>query len=81
VQNAYSRAFAGTDDIFTRNDFTREFQRALKGCLKHGFSMDEAFAFVWNETADRIPLNEDDQAELYPRLIDWAKNLGCQISK
>jgi hypothetical protein len=56
-----------------KHEFRKHFQRSLKRCAAKGFSVEECFGIVWEETLDRNRLSEPDQKELYDELILWAK--------
>ncbi|MBI4662455.1 MAG: hypothetical protein HY735_26865 [Verrucomicrobia bacterium] len=58
--------------------FRREFQRALTKCVAKGFSVEECFGAVWEETLEQTELPESQQAKLYDQLIDWAKRLTVE---
>ena len=53
--------------------FRLRFQRSLRCCVRRQFSVAECFGLIWLETLEEVPLSEDEQAELYEELIDWAK--------
>ncbi|MCI0627238.1 MAG: hypothetical protein L0387_37270, partial [Acidobacteria bacterium] len=52
-----------------RAHFTRELVRYAR---KH-LSIAESFGLVFEQTLDRIPLDEDEQRDLYRELLNWAK--------
>jgi hypothetical protein len=54
--------------------FRHRFQRSLRSCVRRGFSVEEAFGMIWEETWEEVILSEREQSELYEELIDWAKN-------
>lgn len=56
--------------------FREQFQRSLRSCLRRGFSIEESFGMIWEETWEEIAINEREQAELYEELICWAKSCG-----
>jgi len=53
--------------------FRERFQRSLKSCIKRSFSVEECFGQVWQETLEVIALTEQEEAELYAELLEWAK--------
>ena len=57
-----------------KQQFREKFQRSLRCCVNRGFSVEESFGMIWVETWEEISLSEQEQAELYDELIDWAKN-------
>ena len=56
-----------------KDEFRQRFQRSLRACLRKGFSVEECFGLVWEETLDLIPLPEPEQGPLYEEMIQWAK--------
>jgi hypothetical protein len=56
-----------------KEQFRLKFQRSLRGCVRRGFSVEESFGMIWEETWEEVALSEREQAELYEELIDWAK--------
>jgi hypothetical protein len=59
----------------TRKDqFRLKFQRSLRACMRRGFSVEESFGMIWEETWEEIALSDAEQCELYEQLIEWAKN-------
>jgi hypothetical protein len=60
--------------ISRKEQFRQKFQRSLRSCVRRGFSVEESFGMIWEETWEEISLTEREQAELYEELIDWAKN-------
>src|SRR5262249_39954694 len=57
----------------TRKRFRAHFTRELARCVREHFSIAESFGLVFEQTLDRIPLNEDEQRHLYWELLLWAK--------
>lgn len=53
--------------------FRERFKNALRGCVRRGFSMEESFGMIWVETWEEISLSDEEQAELYGELLQWAK--------
>jgi hypothetical protein len=60
-------------DISAKDVFRHRFQRSLRSCVRRGFSVEEAFGMIWEETWEEVILSEREQSELYDELIDWAK--------
>jgi hypothetical protein len=56
--------------------FCGRFQKALRECIRHRFSVEESFGMIWVETLDEVPLLPEEQAQIYEQLIGWAKNCG-----
>jgi hypothetical protein len=54
--------------------FRQRFQRSMRSCVRRGFSVEESFGMIWEETWEEIALSERDQSELYDELIHWAKD-------
>jgi hypothetical protein len=57
----------------SQEQFRLQFQRALKLYLGGHQSLAEGFGIVWEETLEKVPLDDDSQARLYRELITWAK--------
>ena len=57
-----------------KDAFRSYFQSTLTQCLKRGFSPEECFGLVWEETLDRVSPSESDQRELFGELIAWARS-------
>ena len=57
-------------------EFRNHFQRSLKKCVAKGFSVEDSFGIVWEETLERIPLRDSEYGKLYEQLIAWAKTLS-----
>ncbi len=53
--------------------FRSQFEKAISQCLKWGFSIEESFGMVWEETLETVEISEAGQAHLYAELIEWAK--------
>ena len=53
--------------------FRVRFQRSVQNCVRRGFSVEESFGVIWEETLEEIRLSEIEQARLYEELIEWAK--------
>ncbi|MEW6157098.1 MAG: hypothetical protein AB1813_06670 [Verrucomicrobiota bacterium] len=45
--------------------------------MKHGFTIEESFGLVWEETLEEVTLSDHEQSEAYPQLIAWAKELAA----
>ena len=56
-----------------KEQFRQRFHRCLRACVRRGFSIEESFGMIWEETWEEIALTEAEQAELYEELINWAK--------
>lgn len=56
-----------------RKKFRSQFEKAISQCLRWGFSMEESFGMIWEETLDTVAISEAGQAHLYAELIEWAK--------
>jgi hypothetical protein len=54
--------------------FREQFQRSLKSCLKRRFSVEICFGQIFQETREAITLTEEEEAEIYPELLQWAKH-------
>jgi hypothetical protein len=57
----------------SKEQFRLRFQRSLRSCVRRGFSIEESFGMIWEETWEEVALSEREQAELYEELIEWAK--------
>jgi hypothetical protein len=53
--------------------FRLKFQRSLRACVRRGFSLEESFGMIWEETWEEISLTDAEQCQLYEELIAWAK--------
>ena len=67
--------------------FRAHFQCALETCVRRGFSVEESFGMIWVETWEQINISEEEQAELYRELLNWARrkwpelgSAGCEMS-
>jgi hypothetical protein len=56
-----------------KEEFRKKFQRTLRRCAQKGFSIEECFGIVWEETVEGTRLPESAQAELYEEMIHWAR--------
>ena len=56
-----------------KEQFRLKFQRSLRGCVRRGFSVEESFGMIWEETWEEVELSDSEQCELYEELIHWAK--------
>ena len=54
-------------------EFRIQFEKAISQCVKWGFSIEESFGMVWEETLETVAISEAGQAHLYADLIEWAK--------
>ena len=57
-----------------KEQFRQKFQRSLRTCVRRGFSVEESFGMIWEETWEEVALTEREQSELYEELIAWAKS-------
>ena len=55
LEYVVSRPFAGDTSSQNQEAFRQCFQRSLSSCLRRGFSVEECFGVVWEETLDEIP--------------------------
>jgi hypothetical protein len=53
--------------------FRQHFQRSLKGCLQRGFSAEECFGIVWEETCEQFRLADEAHQQIYEEMLTWAK--------
>jgi hypothetical protein len=60
-------------EVKAKAEFQIRFKRALGQCVRRGFSIEECFGLIWEETLEIIRLPEEFQSELYSELIAWAK--------
>ena len=60
-------------EVEAKLEFQIQFKRALARCIRRGFSVEESFGMIWEETLEIIYLPDSLQSELYPELIAWAK--------
>ena len=56
-----------------RKRFRAHFTRELAKCVRKHCSVAESFGTVFDQTLDRVPLDEDEQRYLYRELLNWAK--------
>ncbi len=63
-------------DDHAKAEFQIRFKRALNRCIKRGFSVEECFGMIWEETLEASDLPDAAQSEIYPQLIAWAKQCG-----
>ena len=56
-----------------RDRFRAHFTRELARHARKHFSIAESFGLAFEQTLDRIPLDEDEQRDLYRELLNWAK--------
>lgn len=59
----------------TRDAFRARFKRSVSQCVRRGFSMEECFGVIWEETLEVVCLSEEAQADLYNELIAWARQM------
>ena len=55
--------------------FKAHFQRVFISCVNKGFSPEECFAFIWEETLEICPLTPHQQKIVYESLKDWIKDI------
>jgi hypothetical protein len=67
----FSKEFV--QNVGAKDLFRERFQRALNACVSRGFSVEESFGMIWVETWEEISLSEQEQAELFDELLQWAK--------
>jgi hypothetical protein len=60
-------------NVGAKDLFREQFQRALRCCVRRGFSVEESFGMIWVETWEEISLSDQEQAELFDELLQWAK--------
>jgi hypothetical protein len=53
--------------------FREKFQRSLRSCVRRGFSVEESFGMIWEETWEEVAVTEEEQSMLFDELIGWAK--------
>lgn len=53
--------------------FEQRFRCALSQCVRRGFQVEECFGVIWEETLEQVELSFREQNELYPVLINWAR--------
>jgi len=41
--------------------------------VRHEFSVAESFGMIFEETLAEVPLDPDEEGELYSELLDWAR--------
>lgn len=68
-----SPAFGFFPPVDARELFRRRFRCALANAVRRGFQVEECFGVIWEETLDEVELSFRDQNDLFPELIDWAK--------
>lgn len=61
--------------------FRQSFQRALQACVRRGFSVEESFGMIWVETWEEVSLSDQEQAELYREMLNWAKRKWPEIGE
>lgn len=62
-----------SDGAAAKARFRQDFMRSLNSCIRRNFSVAECFGTIWQETLDAIALTDLEQAEVYPELLEWAK--------
>jgi hypothetical protein len=71
-QNRFTRRNLSLGDS-PKARFRQQFQHRLCISVRRGYSVERAFGAVWVQTLEAIALPDEDQAELYEQLLDWAK--------
>jgi hypothetical protein len=66
-------SFVASRSVDCKEVFRERFQRSLRSCLRRGFCVEESFGMIWMETLEDVPLDEDEQIDIYEELISWAK--------
>lgn len=56
-----------------QQDFREHFKYSLTHCVKKGFSIQESFGLIWEETLEKFSPAESDQSKLYEELLAWAR--------
>jgi hypothetical protein len=56
--------------------FREKFQQSLRSCLRRGFSVEESFGMIWEETWEEVAVTEEEQSQLFDELINWAKKVA-----
>jgi hypothetical protein len=81
AQHPVASFIHGTFPGSQKEDFRLKFQRSMRAAVRRGFTVEEAFGVIWEETWEEISLTEREQCELYEELITWARNVtlpaGC----
>ncbi len=72
----YSYAAQSIESPDQTRVFRAKFQNALRECIRHHFSIEEAFGIIWVEILEEVPLLPNEQAIVYEELIQWAKICG-----
>ena len=75
----YSDEFRSPEALSQTQLFCAKFKRALHECIRHHFSVEEAFGMIWVEILEEVPLLPHEQARVYEALIQWARN--CAVSE
>ena len=60
-------------------EFRLLFTRSLSQCVGKGFTVEEVFGVIWEETLDQIRLHDSEQMVVYHELIQWARNLDPMV--
>jgi hypothetical protein len=53
--------------------FCLAFRRHLRECVARRRSVAEGFGLAWEETIDKVPLDDEEQGRAYQELIVWAR--------
>ncbi len=57
----------------SQTHFRLRFQKRFRELLQRDLPAAESFGPAWEAAIDAVPLEEDDQAEVYRELINWAR--------
>ncbi len=49
------------------------FQHSLRRCVEMGFSPEESFGVVWEETLERVDIRAADQRLMFLEMLDWTR--------
>lgn len=74
VTHHFLDAFSRTRSSSEKERFRDKFQRAMRSCIRKGFTVEESFGMIWVETWEEIAINDEEQSLLYDELIRWAKS-------
>jgi hypothetical protein len=68
--------FSSVRDGSEMERFREKFQRSLRSCVRRGFSVEESFGMIWEETWEEVAVTEEEQSMLFDELIGWAKKVA-----
>lgn len=60
-------------DTEEKRDFRVKFRHSLRRSVERGFSVEECFGVVWEETLEKVNLSDSDQRILFAEMIEWAR--------